>query len=334
MTEQAQELLTKFQSGVSISAQVGEAGEIEAKPTGYISTRCPTIDFLMGVPGVPLGGITTIAGTYGSGKSTLCQHLLAEAQDCGAQAVLFDTEGRFSFKRAVKLGVDTSKLLIVQPETLESALEGVVSMIEASKTILGPEDSMLIILDSIGGAPMKDDLDGDGVAPGSYARLIGKQMRVLSGLVSRQRIGLVLVVQPRNTINFGSWGKPKMTWLGERAIGHASMTILSLEEKGKLGDDANSPIGFSIMATLEDTRIAGEERKGWRRTFDFYSATGIDFFGSALDVLVEKKVVTYRGGWYNFEDTKFRRDDFEAEFTSNGKMGEALAGIIGSGKVE
>ena len=112
------------------------------------------------------------------------------------------------------------------------------------------------------------------------------------------------------------------------------MTILSLEEKGKLGEDANSPVGFSIMATLEDTRIAGEERKGWRRTFDFYSATGIDFFGSALDMLLEKKVVTYRGGWYAFGEDKFRRDDFEEQFGSNPKLAEALASIIGREKVD
>lgn len=122
-------------------------------------------------------------------------------------------------------------------------------------------------------------------------------------------------------------------------MGHAAMTTIRLQERGKFGDDPASPIGHHILATLIDTRIAGCTvadcktctRKDFSRTFDFFDATGPDFYGSALDVLQEGKVISSAGGWYAFGDTKFRRDDFEEQLEKNPAILEALAEILKGG---
>ena len=105
--EKAEELRAQLLKDVQVAAQVGEQGELEIRPTGYVSTRCPMIDYLIGRPGLPLGGITIIAGAYGTGKTSLCLQTAAEAQTRGGQVVFFDTEGRFDYDRAKQLGVNT-----------------------------------------------------------------------------------------------------------------------------------------------------------------------------------------------------------------------------------
>jgi recombination protein RecA len=328
------------QADSNLPVQVGREGAIIGEPTGYISTRCPTIDYLIGRPGVPLGGITLLVGAYGSGKSTIILNVLAEAQASGGQAVIFDTEGRLNFDRAQKLGVDLDNLIVAQPDTLEDTFDGVKAIINAAREALGEDDHIVIAIDSVAGAPMEKETKAVKMALGAQSVLIRRELRVLSNLVNRQRIALVITSQPRQRINLGAWGKPGTHWLGEDAIGHAAMTTILLEEQKQFGDDAASPIGHHIMATLIDTRIAGCteptckecRRKDFRRTFDFYDATGPDFFSSALDVLQEKKAVTYKGGWYKFKEHKpFRRSDFEQKITEYPELLDTLRNILNGG---
>ena len=322
-----------------LTIQVGREGEIIAEPTGFISTRCPTLDYLIGRPGVPLGGITLIVGAYGSGKSTICLNLLAEAQARGAQCYIFDTEGRLDFTRLEKLGVNLANLGVAQPDTLEDTFDGVKEVIGKAREE-EPEEGVLIVVDSIAGAPLGKELKGEKTALGAQSLLIRRELRVLSNMVNRQRIGLVITSQPRQRIDIGKWGRPETSWLGEAALGHAAMTTILLEEKSKFGDDPNSPIGHRIQATLIDTRIAGCDRpecrecrrKDFKRTFDFYDATGPDFWGSALEVLQECKVVTYKNGWYSYGELKpFRQAGFHELTEQHPELVDALATILRGG---
>lgn len=333
------EVVKKLKEATELTVQVGREGDIIAEPPGYISTRCPTLDYLIGRPGVPLGGITLLVGAYGSGKSTILQAILAEGQAGGGQAVLFDTEGRFNFDRAAKLGIDVDKLILAQPDTLEAAFAGVKQMIATAREVLGENEHIVIGLDSIAGAPMRKELKGESMGLGDQAKLIKRELRIMSNLVNRQRIALVVTSQPRMKINLGAWGGSTTTWVGEDPLGHSALTTIRLEEKSKFGDDPNSPIGHQIRATLVDTRISGCteptckdcRRKDFKRLFDFYDATGPDFFGSALDVLMEKKVVEYKNGWYLFRGHKFRKAQFETKATTElpellDMLGEILKG--------
>ena len=334
LSTEAQQALEVLQKSSKVASQLGGQGEVDVQPTGYISTRCPTLDYLIGKPGVPQGGITTFVGAYGTGKTSLCQHILAEVQSERGIGVMVDAEGRFSLTRAEHLGVNVKDLILIRPSTLEETFESVRKSIEAIRET-SPDQKAVIVVDSVAGAGLEVDVKGaERSAPGSYARFLGSELRVLTGLVSRQKIALVITCQPKMKIEFGKWGRPGITWIGERAIGHASWMIIGLEEQGKIGEDPNSPVGFHVMATLMDTRIADKERKGWRRTFDFYSATGVDWFSSALDVLLEKKVVNFNGGWYRFGEGKpFRRAQFEEQMETVPELTEALHDILHGGEV-
>ncbi len=322
-----EEILKRLKEGGSkeLTMQVGKDGDIIADPTGYISTGNPMLDYLIGRPGVPLGGITVIAGTMGTCKSTICIKILAECQARGGQGFIFDTEGRMNFPRMEKLGVDIPKLISAQPESLEQLFEGVKDAIKETRATLAEDDQVVIVIDSIAGVPLEKDIKGESSGVGRFAYLLRKELRIMTSLVNRQRIALVITTQPRATIDFGAWGKPPANWMGKEPLGHAAMTTIYLEERGKFdAGDPNSPIGHRIQATLKDTRIAGCtvptckdcRRKDFRRTFDFYDATGPDFFGSALDVLKEKGLITSSGSWLQFrdEEKKFRRSEWEEKF--------------------
>lgn len=335
-------VVERLKKEAKLTVQVGQEGEIIGEPTGYVSTRCPTIDFLIGRPGIPLGGISLLVGAYGSGKSTIVLQILAEMQAQGGRAFLFDTEGRLNFSRATKIGVDMNQLIVAQPDTLEECLAGVKKTIQIAREQFDPEERIVIAVDSIAGAPMEKDVKGETSALAAQAVLIRKELRVLSNLVNRQRIGLVLTSQPRANIQIGKYGGAyKKHWMGRDPIGHAALVTVYLEEKAKFGDDPTSPIGHHIQAELMDTRFAGCEvegcrdctRKGFTRTFDFYDAVGPDFFGSALDVLMnEAEVITYAGGWYRFKEGKpFRRDDFEAQLEKEPAILEALGTFLQGG---
>lgn len=336
-----QEVIKRLRAGDSeLTVQVGREGEIIGEPTGYISTRCPTLDYLIGKPGIPLGGISVIVGGYGAGKSTICLNILAEAQATGGQAVIFDTEGRLNYDRAQKLGIDLDTLIVAQPDTLEELFDGVKKLIVAAREALEEDEHIVIVVDSIAGAPLAKEAAGAKLALGAQSILIRRELRVLSMLVNRQRIGLVITSQPRQRIKLGWGGGGNEThWLGEDPLGHAAMTTILLEEHKKFGDDMASPVGHVTMATLIDTRIAGCTRpecrectrKDHKRTFDFYNATGPDFFSSAVDVLVEKKVLAYKGGWYTYGDKKYRRSDVEEKLSEWPELLDELRIILKGG---
>jgi recombination protein RecA len=295
------------------------------------------LDYLIGKPGVPMGGITLLVGSYGSGKSTVVLNILAEMQAQGGRAVIFDTEGRLNFPRAEKLGVNLEELIVAQPDTLEEAFEGVKQMIHVAREEFDEDEQIIIAFDSIAGAPMAKEVAGKKMGLGAQAILIKRELRVMSNLVNRQRIGLIITSQPRQKINLGAWGAPAPSWLGEDPLGHAAMTTIRLQEQKKFGPDPESPIGHRILATLVDTRIAGCTvpecqtctRKDFKRTFDFYDATGPDFFGSTLDVLQEVKAITYNKGWYTYQDKKpFRRTDFEAKIAEWPELLEELGEVL------
>ena len=334
----AKDVVKRLQKAADITVQLGKDGPIFAEPTGYVSTRNPMLDYLIGKPGVPMGGITLLIGAYGSGKSSVCLNVLAEAQATGGQAVVFDTEGRFNFDRAEKFGVDIDKLIIAQPDTLQEAFAGVKSMIHAAREEFTGEETIVIVFDSIAGAPMEKELKGEKQGLGDQAILIKRELRVMSNLVNRQRIGLVITTQPRKKINLGAWGTPPPSWLGEDALGHAAMTTIRLQEKAKFGPNPTSPIGHEVLATLIDTRIAGCTdpdcltctRKDFQRTFNFFDATGPDFFGSAMDVLQECGIITLNGGWYKYRDEEkgFRSSDFEEKIADTPAILDDLSTIL------
>ncbi len=298
----------KGKDDTEISAQIGVEG-LESEVSGFVSTQCPMLDYIIGQPGIPKGRLTTIVGQEGSGKSTLALHLLKETQKNGGIGVLADTEHRLWTDRASKIGIDfDNNFIFLRPETLEETMDGVEQVVMGIREE-DPEIDVTIVVDSIAGAPTQADLSlkyGE-TLPASHARLIALALRRIHPLISRERVCLIFVNQLRYKIDFGRWGPPQMVMLAEKSINYHSSLKLYLEQSAKLGD-VKSPTGIRVAATVLESRIS--PREGWKCTFDLDFRTGIDTFGSALDVLVVANAVTFAGGWYDFEGTKFRRGDF------------------------
>jgi recombination protein RecA len=332
-----QQFLKEVKLEAGGSTHVGEPPDEEQAPVEYISTRCPMLNYLIGRPGIPVGGITTLVGAYGSGKSTAVQHILAEVQSLGGTAVLIETEGRFAYDHARQLGVDTKSLIVAEPECLEDAFKTVQKMMQVIRA-RRPNDLVVIALDSIAGAVIKEELAGKSAGLGAYARTVSEWMRILTKRVKSHRIALVLTNQPRQRIELGKWGRPDLTWIGERPLGHASKVLINFEWVSQLGKDVNSPNGFRILSTILDTRISN--RRGWKRTFDLYYEGGLDWHGSALDVLTEIGLVEFKGGWFSYQGKPFRRSGFPEKLEEWPELRDAVQlapllwteGLVGKGE--
>ncbi len=307
-----------------VVAVVGAEADRDDEPLGYLSTRIPMLDYVIGRPGIPIGGITTLVGPYGSSKSTVIAHLIAEAQSRGGMAFLLETEGRFSPSRARQLGVNTDDLVFIAPDTLQSSFQSLQRLIEVARDELPPEQLILLAMDSVAGAPLKEELAGEDYGVGLHARIIGQWMRVLSPMVRRQNIALIFTAQPRSVISFGGFGKADTTFIGERPLGHASKILIDLKISSKIvGDDKSSPDGFKIIAEIKDSRIS--PRRFWKRVFHLYG-DGIHWAESALEVLVEIGMVEGKGGWYQYLENKaFRASEFEEKLEEWPELREAVA---------
>ncbi len=323
MTDKQDQVVQAFNSAKD-NASVAVVGAEESKddsPLGYLSTRIPMLDYLIGQPGIPIGGITTIVGPYGSSKSTIIANLITETQERGGTAILFETEGRLSSSRATQLGVNMDDLIVVAPETMQEGFKNIQQMIEVVRDKLPPDELVFIAMDSVAGAPLAQELAGDDFGVGLHARIISGAMRVMSALVRRQMVSLVFTAQPRSNISFGGWGKAETTFIGERPLGHASKLLLNLAVAGKLGENKESPEGFKVIATVQDTRISN--RRNWKRTLNLWSE-GFDYAESALAVLVEIKAIAQKGGWYEYKDEKFRAGDFGAKLEQSEELRELV----------
>ncbi len=324
MADREKDIVTAFsKEAKDVAVTAGAVEDEDDEPVGYLSTGIPMLDYLIGRPGIPIGGISTLVGAYGTSKSTIVANLIAETQRRNGVAILFETEGRFSIARARELEVNTDDLIVVTPESLEDVYAGVKQMIDALNNELKEDDLVFIAVDSAAGAPMKAELDGDDIAVGSYARLISGSMRILSSMVKRNRIALLFTSQPRSTINFGSWGnQPSTTFIGERALGHASKILIELSTSTKLGKDKMSPEGVRIKAKIKDSRIS--PRRDWVRTFDLHT-NGFNWAESALEVLAEVGLVDVNKGWYKYEGESFRADEFEKKLENWPDLREAVS---------
>ena len=342
MSDKQQIIVDSFNNAKDneVMAVVGAEAEQDDEPLGYLSTRIPMLDYLIGRPGIPIGGITTLVGPYGSSKSTVISCLIAEVQSRGGMAFLLETEGRFSPSRARQLGVNTDDLVFIAPDTLQSSFQSLQRIIEVARKELPPEQLILLAMDSVAGAPLKEELEGVDYGVGLHARIISQWMRVLSPLVRRQNIALVFTAQPRSTISFGGFGKADTTFIGERPLGHASKILIGFTISSHLGEDKSSPNGFNIIAEIKDSRIS--PRRFWKRTFHLYG-DGIHWGGSALEVLVEIGMIKQKGGWYQYLENKaFRASEFEEKLEDWPELREAISlapllwqeGIHGNGKGE
>ena len=264
--------------------RLGEAAhlEVEIIPTGSLA-----IDRALGVGGIPRGRVTEIYGPEGSGKTTLAQHIVAEAQKRDGVAAFIDMEHALDPAYAARCGVDVDNLLISQPDTGEQALE-------IAETLVRSGAVDIIVVDSVAALVPRAEIEGEmgDSHPGLQARLMSQALRKLSGAIKQSNTALIFTNQLREKIGV-MFGNPVTTSGGRALKFYASVRmdirrITAIKDKGEV-------IGNRTRVRVTKNKVAPPFRLA---EFDIMYDEGISKAGDLLDIAAEFGVIEKRGSYY------------------------------------
>ena len=264
---------------------------IEEVPT--ISTGALALDLALRVGGVPRGRIIEIFGQEGSGKTTICLSIIANAQKSGGVAAFIDAENALNPTWAEKLGVDIDNLLVSQPDTGEQGLE-IVDLLVRS----GGVD--IIVVDSVAALAPRAEIEGEmgDAHVGLQARLMSQAMRKLSGVVSRTKTCLIFTNQIREKVGI-MFGNPETTPGGRALKFYASIRMET--RKGTTIKDGQVIVGDQIKVTVRKNKVAPPFRQA---EFDIMFSEGISKEGNLIDIGVEQKIIQKSGAWLSYGDER------------------------------
>jgi len=270
--------------------RLGEAHqlEVEAIPTGSLS-----LDIALGVGGIPRGRITEVYGPEASGKTTICQHIVAEAQKLGGTCAYIDMEHALDPHYASRCGVDIEGLLISQPDTGEQALE-------ITETLVRSGAIDVVVIDSVAALVPRAEIEGDmGDAPmGMQARLMSQALRKLSGAIKQTNTAVVFTNQLRQKIGV-MFGNPETTTGGMALKFYASVRLdVRRIQSIKLGSEI---IGNRTRVRVVKNKVAPPFRTA---EFDIMYNEGISKAGDLLDLAAELNIVAKRGSFYTYGDIR------------------------------
>ena len=261
---------------------------VEAVSTGSIG-----LDLALGIGGVPRGRVTEIYGPESSGKTTLCQHIIAEAQKQGGVAAFVDVEHAFDPSYAEKCGVDINNLLVSQPDNGEQALEITEALVRS-----GAVD--VIVVDSVAALVPRAEIEGEmgDSHPGLQARLMSQALRKLASAISRSNVCVIFTNQIRQKIGV-MFGNPETTAGGMALRFYASVRLeIRRTETIKSGGEE---VGNRAKVTVKKNKVAPPFRKV---EFDIMFNQGISREGDLLDVGKEMGIVEQRGAFYLYGDQR------------------------------
>jgi recombination protein RecA len=292
---------------------------IECIPTGAIN-----LDAAIGVGGIPRGRITEIYGPESSGKTTLCLHVVANAQRQGGVAAFIDAEHALDTDYAAKLGVDVPNLLISQPDTGEQALEICEILVRS-----GAVD--VVVVDSVAALVPKAEIEGEmgDSHVGLQARLMSQALRKLTGAIARSRTSVIFINQLREKIGV-MFGNPETTTGGKALKFYASLR-LDIRRIGPV-KEKEDVIGSHVRVKVVKNKVAPPFKQA---EFDIMYAEGISHVSLLVDIGSESGIIEKSGAWYSYKGQRIGqgRENAKMFLKDNPKMmaevEEGVKGVLG-----
>jgi recombination protein RecA len=287
---------------------------IDAIPTGSLS-----LDLALGIGGIPRGRITEIYGPESSGKTTICQHIVAEVQKVGGTAAYVDMEHALDPIYAAKCGVDVDNLLVSQPDTGEQALE-------ITETLVRSGAVDLVVIDSVAALVPRSEIEGDmgDAQMGAMARLMSQALRKLSGAINQTKTSVIFTNQLRMKIGV-MFGNPETTTGGNALKFYASVRL-------DVRRIQSIKIGAEIVGNRTRVRVVKNKVAPPFRTaeFDIMYNEGISKVGDLIDLATQLGIVDKRGAFFSFNDNRLGqgRENSKEFLRQNPALADEIEAII------
>lgn len=285
-------------------------GDSQVAPIDVISTGSISLDYALGVGGVPRGRIIEIFGPESSGKTTTCLHIIAEAQKNNGLAALIDAEHAFDVHYAKKLGVDTENLILSQPDYGEQALEIVDSLVRSNAIDV-------IVIDSVAALVPRSEIEGDmgDAHMAVQARLMSQALRKITAAVSKSNTCVIFINQLRSKIGI-QFGNPETTTGGNALKFYASVRLdirrLSAIKEG------TETIGNRTKVKIVKSKVAPPFKEV---EFDILFNEGISKIGEIMDLGTEFGIIQKSGAWYTYNNERFQgRDQLKAKLQEDKQL--------------
>ncbi|UCH62614.1 MAG: recombinase RecA [Fidelibacterota bacterium] len=321
MTEQKQKVQAIESTITYVDRQFGKGslmrlGDKAHERVSVIPTGSLALDVAVGVGGIPMGRVIEIFGPEASGKTTLALHIIAEAQKAGGYTAFIDAEHALDPGYAQKLGVDTTNLLVSQPDTGEQALE-------ITEALVRSRAVDVVVIDSVAALVPKAELDGEmgDSHVGLQARLMSQALRKLTGTVSKSSTAVVFVNQVREKVGV-MYGNPEVT-PGGRALKFYTSLRLDIRRIAAI-KEGDTVIGNRTRVKVVKNKVAPPFKSA---EFDIMYGTGISYEGDLLDIGLQADIIQKSGAWYSHGDLRLGqgRENAKQFLKENAEIREVIA---------
>jgi recombination protein RecA len=308
------QLEKKYGKGAIMNLEAHEGQVMDSFSTGSLS-----LDIALGIGGIPKGRICEIYGPESSGKTTLALTTTAEVQRAGGTVVYIDAEHALDVNYAKKLGVDTSKLLVSQPDCGEQALE-------ICEALVSSNSVDLVVIDSVAALVPRAEIDGEmgDQQPGLQARLMSKALRKLTAITAKSNTTIIFINQIRMKIGV-MFGSPETTTGGNALKFYASVR-LDVRRIGQI-KDANEVTGNRVKVKVVKNKVAAPFREA---EFDIIFNEGVSILGEIIDIGSDKGIIDKAGAWFSYKGERLGqgREGSKQFLRENPEMAKEIRTLI------